>query len=113
MKLDDFKKVVDRRVKKCTSLMYGTKDEEYSRNNDKLHNFKRAAELKREAPERALLGMWVKHLVSILDMIDDLPTEGIDLDLLEEKMNDNHNYLFLLEAIILEKFDCFEEIIKK
>jgi hypothetical protein len=104
MTLDDFKKIVDNRVKECTTLMYGSKNEEYSRNGDKLHNFKRAGKLTNETPERALLGMWAKHLVSILDMLDDLEREDeVNFALLNEKMNDNHNYLFLLEALILDQ----------
>lgn len=107
MTLDDFKKIVDNRIKECTALMYGSKNEEYTRNGDKLHNFKRAGELTGETPERALLGMWAKHLVSILDMIDDLEREDAEVDLivLNEKMNDNHNYLFLLEALILDQIE--------
>jgi len=75
---------------------------EYSRNEDKLHNFKRAAKMLGVTPEMALVGMMAKHLVSILDMVDDLQYRDSRPapELLAEKMNDTHNYLYLLEALL-------------
>ena len=82
-------------------LMCGKKNLEYSRNDDKLWNFKRAAMVQGVTPEFALLGMMSKHLVSIIDICQDgeLPAK----ELLAEKITDTVNYLILLEAIIEEQ----------
>lgn len=104
MNIDTFKKIVKIRIEKCTALMFGTKDKEYSRNGDKFHNFKRAASLGGITPEQALLGMWSKHLVSIIDIINETDDNNIpEPDFLAEKVSDNINYLFLLEGLIEER----------
>jgi hypothetical protein len=83
------------------------KNLEYSRNEDKLHNFKVASRVLGCTPEYALLGMATKHFVSVLDIVNDinnhnrLPSEGV----LIEKITDSINYLVLLEALIRERND--------
>jgi len=100
----DFLKLVKERQAKCYALLV-KKSGEYSRNNDKLHNFKMAARMEGKSPEEALRGMWMKHLVSIMDIIDDIEIRGgwPDAFVLAEKLDDNHNYLHLLEALIVER----------
>lgn len=105
MKLNDFKALCGRRLDACTALMYGTKNKEYARNDDKLHNFKRAADMIGVTPEQALVGMWTKHLVSILDIVNDLASGAPvpDPNIIGEKFNDSHNYQLMLEALIEER----------
>lgn len=82
----------------------GLKSGEYSRNDDKLHNFKRAAGVLGTTPEKALLGMMTKHTVSILDIVDDLEKGKLpSAELLAEKIGDELNYLILLKALIMER----------
>jgi len=78
---------------------------EYARSSDRLWNFKKAATLCDSTPEKALLGMLVKHLVSVSDLCRDLE-DGIEhpLPLWVEKIGDSQNYLLLLEALILERY---------
>ena len=102
MELEDFKILTVERFRACLDLMCGKKNEEYSRNNDKLHNFKTAAMIRNITPEDALIGMWLKHLVSVFDIVDDLPKLP-DNSILEEKITDSINYLVLLEALIKER----------
>jgi len=102
MELEDFKILTVERFRACLDLMCGKKNEEYSRNNDKLHNFKTAAMIRNSTPEDALIGMWLKHLVSVFDIVDDLPKLP-DNSILEEKITDSINYLVLLEALIKER----------
>ena len=104
MKLNTFKHLSRHRFKVCFNLMCGTKNKEYSRNNDKLHNFKCAGRLLDTTPEFALLGMFSKHMVSIIDIVDDIP-DLPDYSLLEEKITDAINYLVLLEALVKERID--------
>lgn len=102
MILEDFKILTVERFRACMDLMCGKKNEEYSRNNDKLHNFKVAGRILNCSPEEALKGMMIKHLVSIFDIIDDLPKLP-DEEILNEKITDSLNYIVLLEALIKER----------
>ena len=83
-----------------TVATLASKAKEYAK-SDRLYNFKRAAGIQETTPEKALLGMWSKHLVSILDLIEGtLPaTEAI----LNEKIGDTINYLILLKALLIEQ----------
>ncbi len=104
MTTEEFMELARKRTEKCLSLLEGKKNVEYTRNNDKLHNLKAAAKMIGTSPERALLGMWSKHLVSIVDIVNDLdkgtlPEEAI----LAEKITDSINYLLLLEGLLAER----------
>ena len=98
----DFERVVEERIAKCAQTL-DLKAGEYA-TSDRLHNFKVAGALQGCTPERALLGMWAKHIVSVVDIVRDiengmLPTEH----LIHEKLTDVINYAFLLEALIEER----------
>jgi hypothetical protein len=101
MNPSDFAQIMRNRLIKCEFVLQ-PKGEEYSRQGDRLHNFKRAAEIEGCSPERALVGMWMKHVVSIIDIVNDLP-ELPDEAKLDEKFTDAINYLILLEALIRER----------
>lgn len=89
----------------CTQLLL-SKNEEYSRDGDRLHNFKRAGEKLGISPEEALLGMKVKHDVSIDDIVKDLAQDKLPtLGLLMEKIADEINYQYLLFGLIMERMD--------
>lgn len=106
MNTKDFKKYVDKRLKDCVDTLF-KKSDEYSRIDDKHHNFKRAGAMKGESPEKALQGMKSKHDISIMDIIDDIEKHGKypDKKMLREKIIDDINYLLLLESLILEHMD--------
>ena len=101
MSPEDFAAIVRRRLIRCEFVLV-PKGQEYSRGGDRLHNFKRAAAIEKTTPEKALIGMAMKHIVSIMDMVDDLPALPTD-EVLAEKFTDAHNYLLLLEALIEER----------
>lgn len=104
MHIDDFEKLAKARFNYCLNLMVGQKHKEYSRNGDKLHNFKRAGQILNCSAEKALIGMLIKHLVNLLDIVDDLDN-GIlpELNILGEKTTDSIDYHVLLEALITER----------
>lgn len=103
MKAEDFNRVVKNRLEVCTAMLV-PKGEEYARNGDRLHNFKAAGRMKGESPERALWGMYVKHLVSVVDMITDIEQGKMpSRKLLDEKISDSINYHLLLEGLIFER----------
>ena len=98
---EDFTESVRRRLIHCEFVLV-PKGQEYSRGGDRLHNFKKAAAIEKCTPEKALLGMAMKHIVSIMDMVDDLPDlPGQNTQ--DEKFTDAINYLLLLEALIEER----------
>ena len=101
MSPEDFTEVVRRRLIRCEFVLV-PKGHEYSRGGDRLHNFKKAAEIEKTTPEKALLGMAMKHIVSIMDMVEDLPTLPAE-ETQAEKFTDAINYLLLLEALIEER----------
>ena len=105
MNSQDFNKLANNRFNKCKELL-GLKSNEYSRDNDKLHNFKNAGRMLGEIPEIALMGMKVKHTVSISDIVWDIQMGKLpSLELLAEKISDEINYLVLLEALITERIN--------
>jgi hypothetical protein len=105
MDIEKFQDLMNNRFSKCAALMLGSKNAEYSRNNDKLHNFKVAGRIGGVTPEFALIGMFMKHLVSIFDIVNDLNTGTLpNKSILEEKITDTLNYLVLLEALITERY---------
>jgi len=65
----EFEIILSKRIK-CIKLTLVKKVVEYSRNEDRLYNFRRAAQITGESPEQALWGMALKHLVSVIDIIE-------------------------------------------
>lgn len=97
-----FNKVTSERIKKCLDVMC-SKSDEYSTENDKLHNFKVAGELQGCSDIKALGGMMCKHTVSVYDLINDFESgKEISLALWDEKIGDSINYLLLLNAMVVE-----------
>lgn len=99
MNSNKFNELVQSRIKSCLDTMK-YKRNEYAEDDDVLRNFRDAGRVAGVTTEKALFGMWLKHLVSLMDMIDG--KVEYDLALLDEKFKDNHNYLYLLEAILQE-----------
>lgn len=103
MKSTEFTEILERRLKLIEKTL-GKKAEEYVQGDDRLYNFKRAAEIARETPAKSLWGMGKKHLVSVIDLVENSDMAIEDLDsyhaLIDEKIGDMINYLILLEAIL-------------
>ena len=99
----DFNEVVSQRVQKIQSILQ-SKAVEYASDGDRLANFEDGARMHNITRERALNGMMLKHEVSVQEIIKNID-RGIlpSVELLEEKIGDNINYLILLEASIKDK----------
>lgn len=82
------------------------KSAEYARGDDKLYNFKRAAQISGKTPLECLRGMKLKHDVSIDDMLND-DTDGSEhtQERWQEKLGDDINYMFLMWGILFEKYN--------
>ena len=108
-----FEVILNKRIAKIRLLLQ-TKNKEYASDIDKLHNFKRAGKMQNCTPEKALVGMWTKHIISLLDIVDHIDEEeevalyeigsGLKVEMLEEKIGDAVSYLILLEAMIKERY---------
>jgi hypothetical protein len=103
MTQEEFEKVFEGRLEMCRRILM-QKNVEYAR-GDKLHNFKAAADKFGITPEQALAGMWIKHVQSIWDMCDDLELNvHSKRESWDEKIGDALNYLFLLHALLEERY---------
>ena len=100
----EFEKIFEGRVEQCRRVLIA-KNQDYSRGKDKLHNFRSAAATYKTTPEQALMGMAIKHFQSLNDLCNDLG-EGIHHSqaVWAEKLGDSLNYLFLLHALIEERY---------
>jgi len=102
MTTTEFNRLVSRRWKLSREVLQ-KKGGEYAGPVDRLHNFKRAAELSETTPERALWGMMAKHLVSIRDIVDTVPVRDYSREHIDEKIGDAINYLILLDGLLTER----------
>ena len=111
MNNDDFEVLVNNNIERIKKTIL-KKGKEYMRGNDRLSNFKQAAGIRRdETPETALLGMLVKHWVSISDFVDDIKEGNVaPIELWREKLGDNIVYSFLLEACIMDRLGIIPTI---
>jgi hypothetical protein len=83
----------------CRSVLV-EKAREYA-TEDRLHNFRVAAELQGITERAALAGMMAKHTVSVYDLL--MAEACADIYTWEEKVGDHLNYLFLLMAIVQDE----------
>lgn len=96
-------RIIENRLANTRHLML-VKGKEYQRNGDKLHNFRRAAEMQRSNMPRVLHGMLQKHIVSYYDMLDDIDLgKKIKEEYVNEKIGDCIVYLLLQEVAIKEE----------
>ena len=98
MTATEFERIFEEQVERSRIVLVN-KASEYA-TEDWLHNFRVAAALEGKTPEQALAGMMAKHTVSVYDMAE----SGLayPIDLWQEKITDHINYLFLLNAIVME-----------
>lgn len=98
---ETFNAIVLERCKKIESIL-ASKAKEYAR-GDRLSNFKKAASAMGGTPEKACLSFWMKHVISICDLVNDVDSgKKVAPEMWQEKIGDAINYLILLEAITSE-----------
>lgn len=100
MKHSDFNLIVEKR-KESISAVLSQKSEEYSSEGDRFHNFKRAAAILETTQEKALMGMLAKHIVSVLDIVNN--PDKCSSAVIDAKIGDSINYLILLEGTLYER----------
>lgn len=99
MTVENFNMIVKEQLARCESLLID-KGREYALGADRLAAFKKAAAFQNTTQAEAALGMMVKHLVSVSDMIQS--HEHFTISRWDEKITDSINYLLILRAIIEE-----------
>lgn len=103
MKHAPFVRLIDEVLEHCREVLTA-KNIEYAREDDKLHNFHRAAAYLGCTPLRAAQGIRVKHTVSIADFLDDLERGVLHpREQWLEKIGDEINYLLLIFALLHEE----------
>lgn len=103
MNQDQFNELTEKLLTACKDAL-GMKAGEYAREGDRLHNFYAAARKRNQHPLDSLLGMQVKHRVSIDDICEDIVKHGkfpTD-EMMLEKFKDDINYNLLAFALIHE-----------
>lgn len=101
MTSEQFDKITLKQIEKCLQTLCHKADEYAT--EDRLHNFKVAAEIQHCTPITALGGMMCKHTVSVYDLIRDHENgKTISTELWDEKIGDSINYLLLLKALVAE-----------
>lgn len=83
------------------------KSVQYSTDNDRLANFKQAAELQGCTPEEALFGFVSKHIVALADYVKD--PGGTPRPWFDEKIMDIRAYMILLDALLEERDQLSEK----
>lgn len=100
MSPQEFVEMVQKRQASCLALLE-QKAKEYSTGEDRLSNFKKAGAILGVKPVQALMGMLVKHWVSIAEMVGSGQTYSPEK--WAEKIEDAINYMYLLEALLAEE----------
>lgn len=100
IEFQDFDDIVEDRIEQIRTIL-SEKGREYATSTDRFHNFRVAARILDTTPECALLGMMIKHIVSVLDLIDS--TDELNIEMIDEKIGDTINYLILLEGLLRER----------
>jgi hypothetical protein len=81
-----------------------SKGKGYDPEEERLRSFHTAGRISKQSPEKALLGMALKHEVSIRNIVNDLDIGKIPTDdIIKEKIGDMICYLVLLLALIKER----------
>lgn len=97
-----FSEVLKSRIVK-TEKVLDSKAKEYSR-GDRFSNFKKASPAMGCTPEQACVAFWMKHVISINDLVNDLKEGKVaPAEVWDEKIGDAINYLILLDGLVQER----------
>jgi hypothetical protein len=107
MEKTKFDECIENRIHKIREIL-SAKAGEYATDYNRFHNFDVAARILDCTPEQALQGMMLKHIVSVLDLIQGAEEEDlIKATAIDEKIGDTINYLILLEGLLLRRLTLY------
>ena len=98
--MTDFNEHLEMQLAKIKTIL-GSKEKEYAKNSNRLHNFNQAGLLLKSSSESALLGMMTKHIVSVVDLLQN--PESATYELADEKLFDLANYALLAHYMLYER----------
>ncbi len=101
MNNNKFEALINKLFSYCSDLL-SRKNREYTYEDDRLSNFKRQAQLLQTKPTQIVLNLVAKQIISLYDIIQNQEEEKYSL-VLNEKIPDIINYMFLLYANIIEE----------
>jgi hypothetical protein len=92
------------------------KGSEYANEQNVFVNFERGVGLSfHNSPEKVAWEYCVKHLESIRSMLDHIETDGVNgfpnEELVREKFGDAINYMIIIEAMIMQRIENFNNSI--
>lgn len=101
-----FEACVENRIRNIRKVLLA-KAKEYATEDNRFHNFDVAARILNKTPEQALQGMMLKHIVSVLDLVEwtETNTNMLTEQIIDEKIGDTINYLILLEGLLLRRME--------
>ena len=105
MKNDRFNDYITQELAYCCRLLIDKNEEYAEANEDRLEAFKHAAAFERSTPQRALMGMLTKHLISLEVMTEKEKITAYPMNKWGEKITDALNYRLLLGALVREAYD--------
>lgn len=107
----EFNEVVLNRINSIQRVL-AQKAEEYASSKSRFHNFEVAGRKAGTSPEKALLGMMMKHVVAVDDLVDWIEEcpHKLTKEIINEKIGDNINYLILLEGMLLNRAEHIEKL---
>lgn len=100
MTREEFERVVESRIHLIQQSLLN-KGHEYALTQSAFHNFEQAARILNVSEPQALIGMYIKHHVSIMDFVNGVRYP--EPQAVREKIGDMINYLILLEAMFYEQ----------
>jgi len=105
MKPEDFKNAIDNYLHIIEENLLN-KTAEYAPGADRLANFNKGSNITGEIREKVLFGFALKHLVSVIDMIQDIEKGEIPTQkLASEKIGDLGTYIAILYACIQDRLN--------
>jgi len=96
---DEFTAVLENRIALIKKVL-DSKRAEYAASGCRMENFNCAADMLGCSRQQALIGMFAKHMVSILDIVKHWDMRQPSVPMIEEKIGDAVNYLVLLESMM-------------
>lgn len=98
----EFNEILDQQLLQTKNTLTNKADE-YARGKDRLSNFKKISAMMGVTNPHALLGLVMKHIVALVDFVNDLDAEILQpQDRWDEKIGDIIAYMILLKALVSE-----------
>ena len=103
MNKKEFEAIVAARVEKSKETLL-KKGLDYASEEERLHNFYRAAGMMGQHPITALRGMFAKHIIAFNDIVDAIEKRRtVRRERVDEVLGDSINYLLLADAVLTQE----------